>query len=158
MTRARILAALAALLLSFGAGVLTPALFAAPVPDVRLPIIVRAVEASVCNPSAPILDQDTGTLSAMLTPEGRYIVAYQDRAHGSLAHIAQHVGDHLVELDAPPLAVAEPPNVEPSFSPDGPKQGSLALVPGAPGQSRLYYTQRAIGDTTGPYALWCLGF
>jgi len=95
-------------------------------------------------------------LAAGLTSDGRYLVAYQDRAHGSRAHVAQHVGDHLVEVAAPPVLLAA---VSPQFSPDGAKQGALALVPGAPGgKSRLYYTQRKADDPTGPYGLWCLEF
>jgi hypothetical protein len=155
----RLLIVLLALLLSFAAGTLTPALFAAPAPVSYLPIVQRAVESSICNPSAPLLDQDTGWLSAILDASGRYVLAYQDRAHGSRAHIAQHVGDHLIELAAPALVTADQTSPAPAFSPDGPKQGSLALVPGAPGQkNRLYYTQRKPDDTTGPYGIWCLEF
>ena len=120
-----------------------------------LPIVANgAPQATICDGKAPLLDQDTGNLSAMRDADGRYIVAYQDRAHGSLAHVAQHVGDHLIEVAAPPAAIV------PAFSPDGVKQGSLALVPSsAPGtKSRLYYTQRKEGDTTGPYGIWCVEF
>lgn len=127
---------------------------AAP-PEVHLPLVANG-PSTVCDGSAPLLDQDTGNLSAMRDADGRYIVAYQDRAHGSLAHIAQHVGDHLEEVTAPaPLAP-----VAPAFSPSGVKQGSLALVPSAApgGKSRLYYTQRKAGDETGPYGIWCLEF
>lgn len=110
---------------------------------------------TMCDGSAPLLDQDTGSLSAMRDADGRYIIAYQDRAHGSLAHVAQHVGDHLEELPAPISNLAAP-----AFSPTGVKQGSLALVPSSvpSGKSRLYYTQRMFGDETGPYGIWCMEF
>ena len=120
-----------------------------------LPIARSAPPASICDPSVPLLDQDTGSLSAGLDATGRYIIAYQDRAHGSRAHVVAHVGTHLEELPTPPLAslTALAP-----FSPDGAKQGSLALVLTPSGANRLYYTQRKAGDLTGPYALWCLDF
>ena len=141
-------AALAALLLG-------PALAATPA-RVSLPIAAYASQpVSVCDGSAPILDQDTGSLSAIRDADGRYIVAYQDRAHGSVAHVAQHIGSHLEELAAPAPALAAP-----AFSPDGVKQGSLALVPSATpgGTSRHYYTQRKAGDETEPYGIWCMEF
>src|SRR5262245_60276979 len=62
-----------------------------------LPTVTNGA-ATVCDGSAPLLDQDTGDLSAMRDADGRYIVAYQDRAHGDLAHIAEHVGNHLTDL------------------------------------------------------------
>ena len=126
-------------------------------PRLLFPIIANGEPvATVCSPSGTLLlDQDTGSLSAMRDAEGRYIVAYQDRAHGSVAHVAQHVGDHLEDLAAPVLLAALP-----AFSPTGVKQGSLALVPSAMpgGKSRLYYTQRKAGDDTGPYGVWCMEF
>ena len=111
--------------------------------------------ATTCDGSAPILDQDTGSLSAMRDADGRYIIAYQDRAHGSRAVVAQHVGDHLEDLAAP-VSLADAP----LLSPSGVKQGSLALVPSSTpgGKSRLYYTQRKLGDDTGPYGVWCMEF
>lgn len=130
---------------------------AASSPRLFLPTVVNgAVPASICDGAAPILDQDTGSLSAMRDATGRYIVAYQDRAHGSLVHVAQHVGGGLEELAAPPALL----DAAPTFSPIGPKQGSIALVAGATpnDKSRLYYTQRKIGDSTGPYGVWCMEF
>lgn len=130
---------------------------AQPAPAVAYFPLVRngQLPATVCDGSAPILDQDTGSLSAMRDADGRYIVAYQDRAHGSRAHVAEHVGAALVEVAAPTVAA-----IVPAFSPDGVKQGSLALVPSAGmGQrSRLYYTQRKPNDDTGPYGVWCMEF
>lgn len=124
----------------------------AHLPTIRNGVVV----ATICDGSAPILDQDTGSLSAIRDADGRYIVAYQDRAHGSLAHVAQHVGAGLEEVTAPPIVLA----AMPAFSPDGVKQGSLALVPSnvPGGMSRLYYTQRKPNDDTGPYGIWCLEF
>lgn len=122
-----------------------------------VPLIVQGQPvATVCDGSAPILDQDTGSLAATRDADGRFIVAYQDRAHGSLAHVAQHVGATLEEVAAPAVLAA----ALPSFSPDGAKQGSLALVPSnmLGGKSRLYYTQRKAGDSTGPYGIWCMEF
>lgn len=111
--------------------------------------------ATICDGSAPLLDQDTGSLSAIRDADGRYIIAYQDRAHGSRAVVAQHIGDHLADLAAPALL-----SIAPTFSPSGVKQGSLALVPSATpgGRNRLYYTQRKLGDETGPYGIWCMEF
>ncbi len=128
----------------------------ADAPRAFFPFVAHgAPVASQCSPVVPLLDQDTGSLDAALTSDGRYILAYQDREHGSRAHIVQHVGAGLVEVTEPLGGVF----VEPSFSPPGVKQGSLALVAGAPGQrNRLYFTQRKEGDTTGPYALWCMEF
>ena len=114
----------------------------------HLPIVYGQPVASICSSVVPLLDQDTGSLSVDLT-DGRYTIAYQDRAHGGRAHVVAHVGDHLVEIAAPPPSLTAP-----AFSPPGVKQGSLALA----GAHRLYYTQRKIGDTTGPYALWCVDF
>lgn len=129
----------------------------APASRLLFPRVANGAPApTICDGSAPILDQDTGSLSAIRDAEGRYIVAYQDRAHGGLAHVAQHVGATLAELSAPPIVLA----VAPAFSPDGVKQGSLALVPGATpnDKSRLYYTQRKADDATGPYGIWCMEF
>lgn len=137
--------------------VLHVAVAAGPGSRLLFPVVANgAPVATTCDGSAPLLDQDTGSLSAIRDADGRYIVAYQDRAHGSLAHVARHVGDHLEELAAPPLLLA----AMPSFSPTGAKQGSLALVPSATpgGKSRLYYTQRKAGDTEGPYGVWCMEF
>lgn len=130
--------------------------YAALAPRQLLPFAAYASQlATTCDGSAPLLDQDTGSLSATRDADGRYIVAYQDRAHGSRAIVAQHVGDHLEDLAAPPALAAAP-----LFSPSGAKQGSLALVPSATpgGKSRLYYTQRKLGDTDGPYGVWCMEF
>lgn len=132
---------------------------AQPAPAAHLPVVRNGAQpATICDGSAPILDQDTGSLSAMRDADGRYIIAYQDRAHGSRAHVAQHVGGALVEVAAPTLA-----GIAPAFSPSGEKQGSLALVPSAGmGQrSRLYYTQRKPEDelqNSGPYGVWCMEF
>ena len=125
-----------------------------------MPFVAAAPVATQCDGHKPLLDQDTGLISAGLASDGRYIVAYQDRAHGSRAHVAQHVGDHLVEVaDVPAGTVFG--SAGPQFSPDGPKQGALALVMGAVGQrNRLYYTQRTIDadPNDGPYGLWCMEF
>lgn len=114
---------------------------------------------TTCDASAPILDQDTGALSAEMDIAGRFIIAYQDRAHGSLIHVAQHVGAGLVDLPGPTQAVsAVVGSGSPSFSPPGPKQGPMSLVSMGNGKSRMYYTQRKSGDETGPYGIWCLEF
>lgn len=114
-----------------------------------LPIVLGQPSAAICDASAPLLDQDTGLLSAGYR-DGAYIIAYQDRAHGSLAHVVRHVGNHLEDEPVQPAR-----QVAPMFSPPGPKQGSLALVLNGP-RPRLYYTQRKLGDTTGPYGIWCI--
>ena len=153
-TRIRFIALLCILLslatgAAFGAGAFT----------LNLPVVLSAALPSQCSDIQPLLDQDTGLLSAGLNRNGEYILAYQDRAHGSQAHIVRHEGDHLVEVASPlPGAVF---GVAPAFSPPGPKQGALALVMGGPGQrNRLYYTQRKPDDTPteGPYGIWCLEF
>lgn len=145
------------ILTAFIAFVAGQVVFAATL-SVQLPIVgVEAqMTATVCDASAPLLDQDTGSLSAIRDADGRYIIAYQDRAHGGRAHVVEHVGAHLEELDKPPPLA----HSDPSFSPPGIKQGSLALVPSAApnGKSRLYFTQRKAGDVTGPYGIWCLEF
>jgi hypothetical protein len=132
----------------------------APLSAQFVPVIRNGqVVATVCDGTAPILAQDTGSLSAIRDADGRYLIAYQDRAHGSVAHVAQHVGASLDEVTAPALRAA----LMPQFSPSGIKQGSLALVssqiPG--GKSRLYYTQRTPEDearNAGPYGIWCMEF
>ena len=130
-----------------------------PMRDVFLPLVTNG-QASVCDGKAPIFDHDVGALSAMRDAEGRYIIALQDRSKGSRAIVAEHVGDHLVDLEAPAPAAA--PTDSPAFSPPGPKQGALALVPNAtPGEKRRwYYTERERDDTPneGPYKLWCMEF
>lgn len=141
-------------LLSFSIGALAANFYA-----VHLPIVRSAPVATVCDGRRPLLDQDTGALSAGLTSDGRYIIAYQDRSHGSQAHVVQHVGDHFVEVALLPGAARFVPM--PSFSPDGAKQGALALVMGLPGQrNRLYYTQRVADEdpNVGPYGIWCMEF
>lgn len=127
--------------------------------SIHIPIATGAPMAvvTVCNGSSPILDQDTGDLDAMLSYDGKFIIAYQDRAHGSIVHVAQHVGSGLQEL-ASPVVVGVLSSSVPQFSPSGPKQGSVALVPVSGGKNRLYYTQRKLDDTTGPYGIWCLEF
>ena len=148
LLRIRLIALIAALL-SFGAG----AAIGASVVTIHLPIARSAPPETVCDPAAPLLDQDTGSLSAGLDTDGNFIVAYQDRAHGGIGHVAQHVGDHLVELPAPPPTIAAP-----QFSPpESVKVGSVALVLNVMPR-RLYFTQRKPGDTTGPYGIWCLEF
>ena len=125
--------------------------------SVHLPVVANgAPVATTCSSQGTLLlDQDTGAISATLDGNGRFLVAYQDRAHGSLIHVAQHQGDHLVELAAPPVQLAD---AQPQFSPDGPKQGPMSLVSMPNGKNRLYFTQRKLGDTTGPYGIWCLEF
>lgn len=131
----------------------------APAPQ-HIPAIRNGqVVATVCDGSAPILEQDTGALSAVRDADGRYIVAAQLRSDGSRAHVMQHVGAGLEELPGSPMLLA----VVPAFSPPGAKQGSLALVPShvPGGKSRLYYTQRTPEDAAaneGPYSIWCLEF
>ena len=124
-----------------------------------LPVVRSAPVTSQCSDIQPLLDQDTGLISAGLDSVGNYILAYQDRAHGSLAHIVRHEGDHLVEVAPPPPGTVF--GVAPAFSPPGPKQGALALVMGGVGQrNRLYYTQRVPDDdpNSGPYGIWCMEF
>lgn len=114
-----------------------------------LPLAYSAPPASTCDGSAPILDQDTGSLSVVYA-DGHWYVAYQDRAHGGRGHLAEHIGDHLVEV-ATPVGVATP-----AFSPpDSVKVGSVALAVSPAGERRWYYTSRKPGDTTGPYGTWC---
>ena len=131
--------------------------YAQPAARQHLPVVRTAPAASICDGAAPIHAGDTGDLDAIRDADGRYIVAYQDRAHGSVVHVAEHVGAALDELPAPALARAVP-----QFSPDGPKQGSVALVAGPPGgRSRVYYTQRTPEDAArneGPYGIWCEEF
>ncbi len=158
LTRLAIL--LTALLLSFGAGMFHGGAFAAPAPVAYLPTVRSAPPATVCDGKAPILDQDTGSLSAGLDPAGNYIIAYQDRAHGGRGVVAQHIGAHLVGLPAPALAVVDLVTGSPQFSPpDSAKVGSVALVLNGP-KPRLYYTSRALDadPNIGPYALWCMEF
>jgi hypothetical protein len=128
-------------------------------PRLHLPHIANGqIVSSVCNNSTPLLNRDTGALSAIRDADGRYIIAYQDRQSGSRAFVAQHVGDHLEDIAAPQLALANLPD----FSPPGVKHGALALVPSnvPGGKSRLYYTARVVDDTPneGPYVIWCMEF
>lgn len=129
--------------------------------NVHMPIVngVPLAVATVCDSSKPLLDQDTGALDAVLSQDGKFIIAYQDRAHGSLVHVVQHVGSGFQELPDPVMLDAVSAiDISPQFSPPGPKQGSVALVSMAGGKNRLYYTQRKIGDSTGPYGIWCIDF
>jgi len=146
----RILISLLLVALGWNLGLAASALYA-----VHLPVVRSAPPASTCNPSAPLLDQDTGSLSAGLDLDGNYIVAYQDRAHGGQGHVARHEGDHLVDLPSPPPTIA---GAAPQFSPpDSVKVGSVALVLNV-SPRRLYFTQRKPGDVTGPYGIWCMEF
>lgn len=123
----------------------------APAPQYLPAIRVEGqADTTVCDAKAPLLDEDTGSLSAIRDADGRYIIAAQLRSHGSRVYVFQHVGAGLADLAAP--------FGPPSLSPPGPKQGSVALVPSAApgGKSRLYFTQRALGDTDGPYSIWCM--
>ena len=124
---------------------------------ILLPAVFQSPAASICDGS-PLSSTDVGALSAMRDADGEYIIAIQDRYDGSQAHVMRHVDHHLEELAAPALAFVRP--VSPPFSPPGVKQGALALVPNAAqGQkSRLYYTERDAGDTSGPYKVRCLEF
>jgi hypothetical protein len=159
--RIQALLIIGAALLSFGAGMFHGGAFAAPAPIAYLPIVRTAPPASTCSPSAPLLDQDTGSLSAGLDQAGNYIVAYQDRAHGGRGVVARHEGAHLIGLPAPALAQAEPAAPSPQFSPpDSVKVGSVALVLNSTPR-RLYFTQRNPYDadpSVGPYGIWCLEF
>lgn len=155
LLRIRIVALIAALL-SFGAG----AALGAGAFRVHLPIARSALPASVCSPSAPLLDQDTGSLSAGLDLDGNYIVAYQDRAHSGRGVVMQHIGARLVDVPAPSLAALALLDAlpVPQFSPpDSVKVGAVALVLNT-SPRRMYFTQRRPGDTTGPYGIWCLEF
>lgn len=126
----------------------------------HLPVVFGAPLAAVtvCDGKAPIHNRDTGDLDAILTLDGRFILAYQDRASGSLVHVVEHIGAGVVEVTGPPvLGLAD---AVPQFSPSGPKQGSVALVAMAGGKNRLYYTQREEDETPneGPYGIWCVEF
>lgn len=128
-------------------------LYAASTYTVHVPAVYGAPVASTCDGSAPILDQDSGSLAAVYQA-GHWYVAYQDRAHGGRGHLAEHVGGALVE-------VVKPVGVAPSFSPpDSVKVGSVALATDGMGHGRWYYTSRVIDDTPneGPYAVWCVEF
>lgn len=121
---------------------------AAPLGRAYLPLAYSASPTSVCDGSAPILDQDTGSLSVVYQ-DGHWYVAYQNRARGGRGELAEHVGDHLVDV-ASPIGVAAP-----AFSPpDSVKVGSVALAI-SPTERRWYYTSRKPGDSTGPYGIWC---
>jgi hypothetical protein len=147
-----------AALLGFGVGTLMPTLLAAPPHALYAPIIQTTPDPSICSPAQPLLITDISSFDAGIDSAGRYIISYIDRTNGSRAHVAQHLGSALVELAAPALS-GGPAAAEPAFSPAGPKQGAVAMVLNVPGhRNRLYYTQRQIGDTTGPYALWCMEF
>lgn len=130
-----------------------------PMRDIFLPLVSNG-QASVCDGKAPIFDHDVGALDAMRDADGKYIVTLQDRSHSGRAIVAEHVGDHLVDLEEP--ASTDALAGSPAFSPPGPKQGALALVPNAtPGEKRRwYYTERERDDTPneGPYKLWCMEF
>jgi hypothetical protein len=152
--RIRIAARIAALVLSFGTG----AAIGAGAFTISMPIARSAPPATVCDGSAPLLDQNTGHLSAGLDLDGNFIVAYQDFDHGGIGVVAQHIGDHLVSLPAPPPTLTQ---IAPAFSPpDSVKIGDVALVLRTTPR-RLYFTQRRpsiTGATSGPYGIWCLEF
>lgn len=115
-----------------------------------LPTVYGQPVASVCDGTAPLLDRDTGSLAA-LYQAGHWYIAYQDRAQGGRGHLAEHIGGTLVE-------VAQPVASAPAFSPpDSVKVGSVALASDGT-HGHWYYTMRKPGDTTGPYAIWCVAF
>ena len=145
MKHKRILAALILIALGWNLALAADALHA-----VHLPIVARAAAPSICNPSAPLLDRDVGSLDAGYR-DGIYYVAYQDRQGGGQGHVARHEGVALVEVQAAPGLAFSPP--------DSAKVGSVALVLDGP-QKRLYYTSRALDadPNVGPYALWCMEF
>ncbi len=139
-----------------------PSQAAQPAPvRANLPIVATApfvpAEQSTCDGSAPLLNRDTGDLDAVLTHDGHYLVAYQDRQAGGKLRVAAHIGAALTE-SAPWLpALAE---IAPAFSPTPIKGGSVALVAG-PTRTRLYFTQRDPHDGSpneGPYGIWCREF
>ena len=141
------LAVLVLAILSIGLG---SVLSAAPTNRSLLPTVYGQPVASVCDGTAPLLDRDTGSLAA-LYQAGHWYIAYQDRAQGGRGHLAEHLGGTLVE-------VAQPVASAPAFSPpDSVKVGSVALASDGT-HGHWYYTMRKPGDTTGPYAIWCVAF
>lgn len=129
--------------------------------SVHIPIMygVPYAVSTVCDSSAPIHDRDTGDLSAILTTDGRFLVSYQDRTDNLRIHVTQHVSNTLVEL-SPPVILSDISNadIDPQFTLPGPKQGPGVMIALSGGRNRIYYTQRRLGDTTGPYGIWCSDF
>lgn len=109
-----------------------------------------------------LVETDTVGVTAAVVPNTcRVIVSYVDRAHGNLVHVAEHIGNTLVELP-PPLAgsayLAAAPSrgpPVPGFVPPGPKHAA-----GFPlfvcGRFRLYFDAREEGDGSGPFKLMVL--
>ncbi len=132
--------------------------------SVYLPIVFGHpyVVNTICDPNKPLLDTDVGSIDAMLTPDGDWVVAIQDRSHGSRIRVMHHVGDHLEDLPGVAItaAMTDTFGLTPAFSPPGPKQGDMALVvdPHGAGHSRMYFTQRALDadPDVGPYAPHCM--
>jgi hypothetical protein len=101
-----------------------------------------------------LMDSDVGFVTATLLPDtDRVFVAYTDRRNGNRLHVAEHIGDRLIELDDPALAPMVLPDVsKPAFTFPGPKQGAAALVVVGT-ELRVYATSRDVGDLQGPFKL-----
>lgn len=121
----------------------------AAAPSIRLPIVGAQIAQGAKLDK--LVDRDCGFVSA-LSIDGRFFVGYQTRPDGHV-HIAEDLGDRLVDVADPALAQTLRQLVAPSFDLPGPKQGSLSMV--ADGQYiRAYFTGRAADDPSGPFYVW----
>lgn len=130
------------ILLSFAAGGLSVQAIQSPL---RLPII--SAQAAAGTSLVKLVDHDCGFVTAV-NVGGHFFVGYQTRPDGHV-HIAEDIGDKLVEVADPALARA----LSPHFELPGPKQGSLSLVSDG-GYIRAYFTGRAEDDPSGPFFVW----
>lgn len=127
----------------------TIAVHAAPATRLLFPIVANSQAAAQV---VTLVEDDSTFVNAVFAPGNCVILSYIDRAHGNRLHIVRDAGDHVVEVELPPIAqtiVAQPTL---AFVAPGDKQadGTLMVV----GTSLvLYYTSRDEGDPTGPFKL-----
>jgi hypothetical protein len=117
-----------------------------------LPIV--ATGAPAATTLTTLVDHDTGFVSAALLPDGRIVLAYQDRVDKGHVHIVWDQGDHVAEVTDPQITrfVLGTAAAAPAFDYPGPKQGPSALLV-AHGMLHIYAPARDEGDSSGPFKL-----
>jgi hypothetical protein len=117
----------------------------------RLPVIGHQAQLSASL--VQLIGDDSTFVSAAVAPGGCVFLSYIDRAHGNRLHVVRDAGDHVVEIDLPPIASS--PALAPAFVTPGEKQADGALIVNG-GVLSVYYTSRAPDDPSGPFRLYRL--
>lgn len=116
--------------------------------SIALPAV--GVEAQLSASLETLVPDDSTYVSAAVAPGGCVIISYIDRAHGNRLHVVRDAGDHVVEVELPPIARSIV--IDPGFIPPGPKHADSALIING-GALSLYYTSRDDDDPSGPFRL-----